>query len=130
METKKTILIVDDDDDFLFQQKTAFEATGYRVTQASSRTDAMKIFQETKPDAVVLDLMMEEMDCGFILAKFVKDNDKNIPVVLVTAVTAETGIKFGVVDQDDSKWIKADVVLAKPVRFRQLRDELEKLMNR
>lgn len=129
MTNKKTILFVDDDIDFIFQQRVAFEAAGYTVIEANTRADAMAILETTKPDAAVLDLMMEEKDCGFVLAHHVKKTSPDIPVILVTAVTAETGLKFGVVEETDRQWIKADVVLAKPVRFEQLQGEVERLLN-
>jgi CheY-like chemotaxis protein len=129
MTDKKTILLVDDDIDFIFQQRVAFEAAGYTVLEANTRADAMTILESETPDAAVLDLMMGEKDCGFILAHHVKKISPGTPVVLVTAVTAETGLKFGVVEETDRQWIKADVVLAKPVRFEQLQAEVERLLN-
>ena len=129
MSDKKTILFVDDDVDFIFQQRVAFEAAGYTVLEANSRTDAMEVLERSAPDVAVLDLMMEEKDCGFVLAHHVKRRSPQTPVILVTAVTAETGLTFGVIDETDRQWIKADVVLAKPVRFEQLQGEIERLLN-
>jgi len=71
----------------------------------------------------VLDLMMEHMDAGFNLAYRIKKMDKSIPVILVTAVESETGMGFGT-----GGWLKADAVLAKPVRFEQLKREIDRLM--
>ncbi len=129
MNDKKTILFVDDDIDFIFQQKVAFEAAGYLVREANARAEAMEMLERCMPDLVVLDLMMEEKDCGFVLAHHVKRISPQTPVILVTAVTAETGLTFGVVGKSDRQWIKADVVLAKPIRFEQLQGEIERLLN-
>ena len=47
---------------------------------------------------------------------------------MVTGVAHETGIKFEPGKQQEGGWIKADAVLAKPIRFEQLQRELERLL--
>ena len=48
------------------------EAKGFQVVTAESAEDGFKIFQKEKPDAAILDLIMEQMDSGFILAYKIK----------------------------------------------------------
>ncbi len=50
-----------------------------------------------------------------------------MPVVLVTAVTSETGLEFDAATDEERSWVKADALLAKPVRFEQLKREIERL---
>jgi two-component system, OmpR family, response regulator len=129
MTKQKRALVVDDDQDFLFQQKTALEALGWVVTTAEGRKEACDVLDRETPDLAVIDLMMEEKDGGFVLARHIKKLNPQIPVILVTAVTSETGITFDKVgDAAKGKWIMADAVLAKPIRFEQLRKEIERLV--
>jgi CheY-like chemotaxis protein len=126
--TPAHILLVDDDDDFLYQHRIQLENAGYTVTTASSRAEAEALIEETKPDLAILDLMMEEHDDGFILSHHLKRKVPGLPVILVTAVTAETGISFKPTSGTERAWVGADAFLAKPIRFEQLRREVERLL--
>lgn len=126
--TEKTVLVVDDDRDFLTQTQVQLEAAGYQVVAAESLKQADEALAAGRPDAAIIDLMMEETDAGFVLAHRIKRLDPAIPVIMVTAVTSETGLQFDTVADDARSWIKADVILDKPVRFEQLTRELERLM--
>ena len=121
------VLLVDDDRDFVFQQEVALQAAGYNVATAYSAAEARDRLQEHRPDVAVIDLMMEEMDAGFALARHLKQELPEVHVVLVTAVAAETGMRFNKGPQADDGWIKADTVLEKPIRFEQLQAEIEKV---
>lgn len=127
MQNAKIALVVDDDEDFVIQQKSALERLGFTVTTASGRADALEKLEQVKPDVAVVDLMMEEMDGGFVLAHQIKRRYPEARVILVTAVTGETGLQFDADGQGQRRWIKADAVLAKPVRFEQLQRELERV---
>ena len=72
--------------------------------------------------------MMEEMDSGFILAHHVKKLYADTPVILLTAVTSLTGMRFGRGTADSRSWVKADVVMDKPVRGDQLINEVRRLL--
>ena len=126
--SEKKILVVDDDQDFRFQMKLQLEAAGYSVITAESRTEAEKILVDTKPDIALIDLMMENMDDGFTLAYHIKKKDSTIPVILATAVTRETGLEFDAATDEERMWVKADVVLTKPIRFEQLHREIKRLL--
>jgi CheY-like chemotaxis protein len=123
----KTILLVDDDVDYLAQTQLQLEAAGYRVVTADGPREALAILADLRPDAAIVDLMMEHLDDGFVLAHKVKRMDAAIPVVLVTAVTSETGFEFDTATEEERSWIEADAVLDKPVRIEQLTREIERL---
>jgi CheY-like chemotaxis protein len=127
-KTNKTILVVDDDVDFLTQHKIYLESLGYSVVTAESQRQAEEILKTLRPDLAMVDLMMEHVDGGFALCYHIKKIDPAIPVILVTAVSSETGLEFDASTQEERSWVKADVMLAKPVRFDQLKRELERLM--
>jgi CheY-like chemotaxis protein len=126
-ERTGTVLIVDDDPDYLAQMAFQFSSRGYRVLTADCRKDAEeKILARERPDFAVLDLMMENTDDGFMLSYSLKMLYPDVPVVLVTAVTSETGYEFR--DKlSASSWIRADSILSKPVRFEQVLGEIDRL---
>jgi len=124
----KTVLLVDDDVDFRTQLQLQLQAAGYTVIEAESQQEAEELLAGTRPDLAVVDLMMEHMDGGFALCYHIKRKDPQIPVILVTGVTAETGLEFDVATDDERAWIKADAWLSKPVRFEQLQREIERLL--
>ncbi len=124
----RTILLVDDDEDFVYQQKVQLEALGYRVLTADSKTAAERVLSSARPDLAVVDLMMEDMDAGFSVCHNIKKTDKSIPVIMCTGVVSETGLEFDAVTGEERAWVKADVLLSKPVRFEQLKREIDRLL--
>jgi len=124
----KTILLVDDDQDYLEQMKVQIEAAGYNVAPAGSVAEATKLLDTQQFDAAVVDLMLEDVDGGFTLCYRIKRKHAGVPVLLVTGVSSETGIDFDAATNEERSWVKADVVLNKPVRFEQLQRELSRLL--
>ncbi|HRW62722.1 MAG TPA: response regulator [Bacteroidales bacterium] len=124
----KTILIADDDIDYLFQMKMHIESFGFNVITAESQKEAEAIIQSVKPDLAIFDLMMESDDSGFILCYKLKRKYPDVPIILATAVTSETGYSFGVNTDNDKQWIKADLYLEKGIRKDQLHKEINKLL--
>lgn len=126
--TDKLIFIADDDEDYLFQLRTMVEGFGFRVVVAESQREAEEMLQQVKPDLAIFDLMMESEDSGFILSYKLKKRYPDVPVIVATAVSSETGISFGVGSDEERKWIKADLYLEKGIRADQLHKELVKLL--
>jgi len=123
---KLKVLIVDDDLDFLNQHSLFLESEGFEVFKASSRKEAEEVLENLKPDLGVFDLMMEEEDDGFVLSYNLKKKYPEVPVIIVSAVTSETGLEFDTIGHDNT-WIKADAMLPKPIRFEQLKREINRL---
>jgi two-component system response regulator VicR len=124
----KVILVVDDDYDYLFQLKFQLEHWGCKVVTAESQKEAEELLENMKPDLAILDLMMENEDSGFILSYKMKRKYPDVPIIIATAVSAETGMSFGINSGDDKNWIKADTYLEKGLRPEQLKTEIEKLI--
>ena len=125
---KKTVLLVDDDVDYLAQQEPRLQSAGFTVLRAESRKEAEEILEKTRPDAVVTEIMLEDPDAGFTLAYHVKKKDATIPVILATAVESEAGISFDTATEEERTWVKADGYLTKPLRFEQLQRELDRVL--
>jgi hypothetical protein len=73
--------------------------------------------------------MMENEDSGFVLCYKLKRLFPDVPVIIATGVSAETGISFGLNTEEERKWIKADLYLEKGMRPEQLKIEIEKLIH-
>jgi CheY-like chemotaxis protein len=84
--TGRPLLIVDDDDLGRRQIRAALEQQGWRVTEASDGRDALTRLSEARPDVIILDLMMPEMDGFEFLEEMRRKAEwRDIPVVVVTA---------------------------------------------
>jgi two-component system, OmpR family, response regulator len=123
-----TILIVDDDQDYLFQLQAKVQQFGFKTVTAESQKEAEELLEKMKPDLAILDLMMENEDSGFILCYKMKKRYPDVPIIIATGVTAETGITFDINDENNRKWIKADRFLDKGIRTERLREEIENLL--
>lgn len=128
MTEKKNVLVVDDDIDLLEQVAFVLASEGYHVIKAQGQKEGEEALLSTIPDLAVLDLMMENMDSGFVLCHHVKRLYPETPVILLTAVKAATGLDFHPQSDEAASWVKADVVMDKPVRPEQLRAEARRLL--
>lgn len=124
----KKILLVDDDIDLLEQNSTLLNAKGVEVFTAESGEEGIAKFAEVKPDAAIIDLIMEEHDSGFVLCHKLKKTDigKKIPVFILTSATYETGFKFSATTKEEQKWIKCDGLINKPVVIDDLVSKINK----
>jgi len=125
---KKKLLIADDDSDYLYQIKLKTEHFGFEVITADSQKEAEKILETIKPDIAIVDLMMENEDSGFILSYKIKRLYPDVPVIIATAVSAETGMSFDSEEGLREGWIKADLIIDKGIRTEQLQKEINKLL--
>jgi DNA-binding response OmpR family regulator len=125
---KKKILLVDDDPDYLFQLSIALQDMGFTVITASTQKEAEDIIEKHRPDLAILDLMMENQDTGFILCHIIKEKYPDVPIIIASAVTAETGLLFDVESDENRQWIKAEMFLDKGIRHDQLHKEINKLL--
>jgi len=123
-----TILVADDDPDYLFQTIFYLEKAGYKTIKAESQAEAEAVINRVKPDLAIFDLMMESDDSGFILCYKIKKMYPDVPVILATAVARETGMSFSIDSEKEKSWIRADLYLEKGIRPEQLDQEIMKLL--
>jgi CheY-like chemotaxis protein len=126
----RTVLIVDDDPDFLLQHSTVLKSLGFEVVAADSRAQAEALLDTCPISLAVVDLMMEESDSGFTLCHEIKRRHPEAPIVVVTSASSLTGYDFESLSGDQRMWVQADAVLAKPIRFDQLKAQVHRLLDK
>lgn len=84
------IMIVDDEPGVIGMAKLALQNEGFEVIEASSGKECLKKLKEEKPDLILLDAMMPEID-GWKVCKLIKENEKtrSIPVVMFTVLSGD-----------------------------------------
>ena len=94
----RRILVVDDEDNLRSMLVAALKYEGYDVTQASDGAAGLRAARETKPDLIVLDVMMPNLD-GFAVIKRLRDAGDRTPVIFLTARDSSedrvTGLNLG-----------------------------------
>ncbi|MFA6109045.1 MAG: response regulator [Candidatus Latescibacterota bacterium] len=82
---KHVILCVDDDPDVLEYLRVVLEANQYAVATAASAEQGLRVYREVKPDALILDLMMEEVDAGTSMVTQLKAMGNQAPVYMLSS---------------------------------------------
>jgi DNA-binding response OmpR family regulator len=118
------ILIVDDDPDVRETGRIILEKEGYEVVLASNRDEGMKIAIDEAPDLIILDVMMEVIDDGFVMARELRRQGSTVPIMMLTAIGAATGMKF----RKDKVTIPVDEFEEKPLYPAELREKVAKLL--
>ena len=125
----KTVLLADDDIDIIMQYTVQLKQMGFNVIPAETQKEAEELIDTVKPDIAIIDLMMENRDSGFILSYKLKKKYPDVPVIIITAVTSDTGMIFGADADREKTWIKADRYLEKGLRTEQLEMEISQLLS-
>jgi DNA-binding response OmpR family regulator len=96
----QTILVVDDEPEIVKLVRAYLEEAGYRVTTARNGREALLVTRHEKPDLIILDLTMPEMD-GLEFTRRLRQ-EKNTPIIMLTARVEETdriiGLEMGADD--------------------------------
>jgi CheY-like chemotaxis protein len=126
MNSRHTVLVVDDDPDIQESVRMVLESAGYRVVSAFSGRECMERLEEGSPDAVVMDVMMESLVEGFSTSYDIKSNPAfcKIPLILFSAIEQYTGFPV------DKKFIGADDYISKPARPEALLSSVDRCFKR
>ncbi len=116
------ILVVDDDRAVRQSLRRSLTFNGYEVELASDGTEALARVAESRPDLIVLDVMMPRMG-GLETCRELRSRGVGIPVLMLTA-------RDGVADREDGLAAGADDYLPKPFALDELLDHLAALLNR
>jgi DNA-binding response OmpR family regulator len=82
---KYVILCIDDDPDVLETLQILLQANGYTTITAPNAEEGLKLYQSQRPDLVLLDLMMEDIDSGTKVLRKLQDVDPDIPIYLLSS---------------------------------------------
>jgi len=97
---KSKVLVVDDDRKIVELVRLYLERDGYRVLVAYDGLEALKLARQKRPDLIVLDLMLPEVD-GLDVCRILRTESK-VPIIMLTAKTTEgdklVGLELGADD--------------------------------
>ncbi|MCX5771181.1 MAG: response regulator [Candidatus Hydrogenedentes bacterium] len=127
-----SIVVLDDDTDFLDLNARMLQRAGYRVRTFSTSAQAMSAILQDPPDLIITDLMMENLDSGFTFSQAVKDDPrlKSVPVIVITAMTSQRGYDFRPRTQDDLAAMNAEAFFEKPVDYDKLIAKVHEILNK
>jgi len=134
MVTNPKILVIDDDEDFRISIRTLLKSKGYDVVEADSGKQGLLKIKEGRPDIILLDIMMETMDEGYLLNQLLKfqkqyEEYKDIPVLMVSSIQDDPLSRFpsaaGQVDM-----IIPDYYFPKPVDIPKFLETIEKVLKK
>ena len=116
----KKVLIVDDEPDTLELVKLVLESGGFETVLAASGKEALNELEASKPDLVLLDIMMPDMD-GWEVFRKIKEYNVNIPIAILTAKAQNFDRLLGL------HVLKADDYITKPFGKNELISRVRKL---
>ena len=124
----KTILIIDDNPDYLFTMKTFLLRNGFRVFTANDGQQGLSLVQQEQPDLILLDVMMEALYSGFEVCRRVKNDPatRDIPIIGISAMKDELGIQFDT--YEDAEYFSPDAFFDKPVDKTALLKSINELL--
>jgi two-component system nitrogen regulation response regulator NtrX len=85
-EPKPVILYIDDDPDYREVMRAILEGAGYEMIEAASGEEGLAAYRSRKPDLVIVDLMMEEVDTGAGFAKELRLLGNTAPIYMLSSV--------------------------------------------
>jgi len=133
----KRILVVDDQPNNVFILRDRLKHENFEVLTAYNGPEAIDLAEKESPDLILLDVMMPEMD-GFEVCSILTRQDltKNIPIILLTALTSpqdiENGLQSGAYDYIKKPFNKVELIarINSALRFSEARKillEMEKI---
>lgn len=123
-----TILIIDDDQDFLDIHRSILENNNYNVITAISGDEGLIKIQQDHPDLVILDVMLPEGYEGFEVARKIRQDLKKIklPIIILSSVIEKKKIAYKFAPEEN--YLPVDVFVEKPVKSDQLINIIEELL--
>ena len=117
----KTVLVVDDEERLVSLVKTYLTQDGFRVTTARNGREALFMARQEKPDLIILDLMMPEMD-GYEFMRLHR-KERETPIILLTARVEDPDKVLGLE-------LGADDYVTKPFSPRELTARVRAVLRR
>jgi len=107
------VMVVDDERDTVELVKLVLESEGIDVVTANSGIECMETLDKENPDAILLDIMMPEMD-GWETFRKIKEKDPTMPVAMLTVKSQQIDKMLGLY------LLKADDYITKPFGKKEL----------
>ena len=121
----RTILVADDEANLLNLLKDNLEDDGFSVLTASDGEEALKLWLQMKPDAIVLDIEMPKMNGWKVLEEIRQvTRDLKTPIILVLSAYAQPG------DIQRGMALGANKYMTKPFKVRELSAALTELLGK
>ena len=119
---KNRILVVEDEESLLKLESILFTSKGYEVTGVRDGKSALEAIAAKRPDLVVLDIMLPDLD-GFEICRSIKDNPATctIPVIMLTA-------KKSAQDLERGRLAGANAYITKPFKSVKVLEVIEGLI--
>ena len=117
---EKKILVVEDELDIQKILKANFEAAGYQVFVASTAKEGFEVFEQEKPCAIILDVMLPDEN-GFDVCRKIKNDNDEVKIIIYTG-------KLEAVDARRAREAGADDFTVKTVDFKYILESVEKLI--
>ena len=113
MSSASTVLLVDDDADFVEMNRVLLEQNGYSVRVAYSGRQCLAEVSARRPDIIILDMVMESREDGFDVSRELRNSEhtKSIPLIMITSVNDSIPFRL----EPDRTWLPVDALLEKPV---------------
>ncbi|MBN1864567.1 MAG: response regulator [Victivallales bacterium] len=118
------ILLVDDDPDLAEACRMVLEKQGHEFSWAPSKDDGMAQIKKQKPDLLILDVMMDEPDDGFRMARELREQSCKFPIMMFSSISKVLGADYGV----DDEMVPVDEFIEKPVKPDVLVKKVEELL--
>ena len=124
-----TVLIIDDDPDFVEITKEILETKQYQVRSALNPDDGFASLEKEIPDFLILDIMMGRGAGGFVLARKIRKDSRfnKMPILMLTSMTEQTGFDFPG-QRINEKFLPVDDYVEKGIEPQVLLDKIEKLL--
>ena len=121
--SKATILLIDDEAQMLTLLTDILEVRGYSVLAADNGIDGCNLAKSKRPDLIILDLSMPDMDGGQI-AQQVRETPEteHIPIIFLTALLSKD------IEANNKHMVGGNVMFAKPCDFNELTNQIEMLL--
>jgi two-component system response regulator RegX3 len=120
-ETRNTVLVVEDEESFVEALVVGLKREGFRVEVARDGVEAVEVFDRTRPDLVLLDVMLPKMS-GIDVCREIRSRSR-VPIIMVTAKGTEIDTVVGLE-------IGADDYVTKPYRLRELVARIRAVLRR
>jgi CheY-like chemotaxis protein len=130
-ELKRTILLVDDDHDFVEMNRHVLETAGYTVACCYDSAEALARLASGGVDLIITDLMMKTLDAGFQLVRQLRADPryKDLPIILATSVSTLMGLDFQPRGAEDLQAMGVDAFFDKPIPPQRLLAKVSGLLS-